>query len=79
MTGFTRPLKRRTEATKYQRGRATAIIIEIPPGGRTVGFRLAKTRKTYFLPTADLLALAIRVNVQAEKDRRKAERKSAKK
>lgn len=78
MTGFTRTLKRKTEATKYQRGRAAQIVIEIPAGGRVVGFRLAKTRRTFYLPTADLLALAIRVTAQAERDRKKLERKERK-
>lgn len=78
MTTITRTIKRRTDATKYQRGRSTNIIIEIPPGGHRIGFRLAKTRKTFFLPTSDLLALAIRVTTQAEKDRRKQERKAKK-
>lgn len=78
MTGFNRPLRRKTEATRYNRGRATPIVIEIPAGGRTVGLRLAKSRKVYYLPTADLLCWAITAHSQAEKRRRKEERKARK-
>ncbi len=76
MTGFNRALKRKTEATRYSRGGPRQIVIEIPPGGRTVGFRLAKTRKTYYLATGELLALAIRVELAERKRLAKEARKA---
>lgn len=78
MTRFTRPLKRLSEATRYQRGRAVNVVVEIPAGGRVIGFRLAKTRRVYYLPTAALLCEAIRVHQASEKARKKAERAARK-
>ena len=77
MTRCTRPVRRLTEAQRYSSGHKN-IVVEIPIGGRLIGFRLAKTRRTYWLSTADCLTMAMRVALAADKVRKQAERKAKK-
>lgn len=76
MTELTKPVRRLSNAAKYSRGKMRRIVVTLLPNG--LGLRLAKERKTYSLPYADLYPLAVRVHQQAEKDRKKAERKARK-
>lgn len=72
MTELTKPVRRLSTAAKYSRGKMRRIVVTLLPTG--LGLRLAKERKTYALPYADLYPLAVRVHLAAEKARKKAER-----
>lgn len=75
MTHVTRKLARVSLAAIYSAGKTRAIVVELEPPGDLVGFRLKGTRTVYFLPVAECYRLAVR----AEMDRRKAEKRKARK
>lgn len=78
MTEVTRTVRRKTSASRYSRGKMRNVIVIIEPPGDRIGFRLAKERKTFYLPVGDLYCFAVRAFTQAERDRKKAERKAMK-
>lgn len=50
MTDLTKPIKRKTPETRYEKSQHRNIIVSVEPAGRdsaVIGFRLAGTRQTY--------------------------------
>ena len=75
MIEVTRKLRRRSGAAVYDGGRARAIIVELAPPGKLIGFRLAKRRKTYCLPIDWCYREAVRAELARAKSERAKQRK----
>ena len=76
MTRVTRPVRRETSAVVFSRGNR-AVIVEIEPPGRMIGFRLKGTRTTHWLPVDFLYRTAVQATVEAKR-RAKRDAKKAK-
>jgi hypothetical protein len=48
------------------------IVVEIPPPGRVIGFRLKGTRKTFFLPVERCYTLAVLAEVESQRASKKS-------
>ena len=77
MTDVTRPVRRRTIASHFSRGRRKQIIVELRPPGTLIYFRLAGERRTVSLSVADCYTLGCQAEAQAKK-RAKKEARDAK-
>lgn len=76
VSAIRKPVRRRTESRFRHHGpESRQIVVSIEPGD-LLGFRLLRGRKTYYLPVADAMALAIRVEVAAARAQKKQRRKS---
>lgn len=74
MIGITRSLKRLTTASIHSCGKRRAVVVSLAPATASlVGFRLAGTRTTYYLP----VDWCFREAVRADLARKRAERKAA--
>lgn len=76
MTPISKPVLRITDAVRYSRGKHRRVIVSLH--STRIGFRLSRERKTYYLPIGDLYGYAVRAWAEAEKARKKAERKARK-
>ena len=74
MTEVKRQVKRLTVAVADRR----QIVVEIPPPGRVIGFRLKGTRKTWYLPVDRCYTMAVLAEVEAQRAAKKAARKRGK-
>lgn len=88
-TTVNRRLVRQTDAAVYSQGRSRPVIIEIhptangtgKPGAQYIGLRLARTRKTYYLPVDWIFREAVRADlarVRAERKKARAEKHASK-
>lgn len=65
-TQLTKPVKRRTEETRRDKGKLRRYVITLYPGG-LIGFRLEKTRREELLPVAVAFETAVRLRVADER------------
>lgn len=70
-----KPVKRKTEETRRDRGKFRPYIITLFPGG-LIGFRLQGTRTTEHLPVAYAYEQAVRLRVAKEHHDKKMARKA---
>lgn len=77
MTTITKPVRRKTLAARYSRGKNRAVCVTIH--ATRLEFRLHGERRAFSLSIADAMALAIRAHALAERDRKKAEKKARQK
>lgn len=72
-TNLTKPIRRRTESAKFDRGKMRRFIVTLYPGD-LIGFRLEKCRQEELLPIGLAYNMAIRLRVQKERDEKKKSR-----
>lgn len=66
MTTISKPIKRETSATVFERSKRRPIIISVEPGG-LISLRLKGNRKTYSLDLESLYDQAVKKSLRAEK------------
>ena len=66
----------RSESTVRSKGGRYPIVLGIRPGAMVLSFRLLKHRKEYALPVHWCYVQAVLAEVEAERERKKAERKA---
>lgn len=77
MTPLKRPVKRTTGASVHERGKTRPVVIILEPPSR-IGFRLAGTRKTYWLEAAACYHVAVKAEMAAvarEKKQKKTKKR----
>ncbi len=58
--------------------RGKRLVVSLEPGD-LVGVRIAKSRKTYYLPLSAVYSMAVKIDLAATKAAKKAEREQRKK
>ena len=59
MTDLNRPIHRSTAARRHEAGKTRNVVVSLAPPA-SIGFRLAGTRKTYWLDAESAYELAVR-------------------
>ncbi len=77
-TKLTKPIKRRSNELRRDRGKYRAIIIAVYPAG-FIGFRLEGTRKEETMPIEAAYERAIKMRLAAEKSDKEKARKAKRK
>lgn len=75
MTDLTKPVRRRTQELRRDRGKFRRIVVTIYPAGY-LGLRLEKTRREEILPFAAAYDVAIKMRVAHERAERAKARKA---
>ncbi len=78
MTELTKPIKRETPATVFERSQSRNLIVSIEPAGRdgaVIGVRVKGTRQTYRVGVNSVYNLAVQLHVSRIEKRAKALRK----
>jgi hypothetical protein len=67
MTELTKPVKRETQATEFERSQNRNIIVSVEPvrNNAVIGLRLKGTRQTYRIGVASVYAQAVRLHLQS--------------
>lgn len=73
-TQLTKPIRRRTEAGKFDRGKLRRYVITLYPGD-LIGFRLEKCRHEEFLPIGVAYNTAIRLRIAKEREEKRSGKK----
>lgn len=66
MTGLTKPIKRETEATQFQKSELRNIIVSVEPvrSNAVIGLRLKGTRQTYRIGVSSCYLAAVQLHLQ---------------
>lgn len=75
MTKAMKAVTRETEAEVFSLGEPRPIIVTIDKYGHTLGFRLKKHRKTFYLSTKDCYYMAVDAWATKERAKEKAAKK----
>lgn len=74
MTELTRPIKRETPATVFERSQSRNLIVSIEPAGRdgaVIGVRVKGTRQTYRIGVNSVYNMAVQLHVSKIEKRAK--------
>jgi hypothetical protein len=78
MIGITRSLSRLTPSAIHSGGKRRQIVLELDPHRPgLVGFRLQRTRTTYYLPVEHLFREALRLELARQRTERKRIKKES--
>lgn len=69
-TQLTKPVRRRTDTAKYDRGKMRRYVITLYPGD-LIGVRLEKCRQEEFLPVGVAFSMATKLRIAKERDEKR--------